>query len=188
VQQQEKTYTIIANVIRGRSRAGQLVQLEDVLAELTGHGLATGEGDDPRSGFQAIIEEAIARHEDLRGIPGGHGLFYYYSTRGLSETYAKILARREGNLLELIAEVVRDNSKIYPRPVSLDIFKASPFDLSQAEILQCLETMGEQADYKDIVHTTTSIGTKYLFSTQHLDPHYASTLAEWIDVGQANNP
>lgn len=187
MEQQEQIYTTIADVVRGRSQAGQLVQFEEVLSELAEQGLPTGEGDDPRS-LHAIIGEVVTRNEDLREIAGRHGIPYYYSTQSLSETYATILVRKEDNPLELIAEIVRENSRIYPRPVPLDIFKESPFDLSQAEILECLKKMGQGSDYQDIAETTTSIGTKYLFSSQHLDPHYASTLAEWLDVGQPNNP
>jgi hypothetical protein len=72
--------------------------------------------------------------------------------------------------------------------VPLDIFRESPFDLTQEEILDCLKKMAEQGEYQDITQTTTSIGTIFLYSTQHLEPDYASSLAEWLDVGQANNP
>jgi hypothetical protein len=104
----------------------------------------------------------------------------------LSETYAGILVRKEEN--SLLAEVVRENSATYPRPVPLSIFREPPFDLTQEAILDCLAGMGKPGDYQDIAQTTTSIGTVFLYSNLHLDPIYASTLAEWIDVGQANNP
>jgi hypothetical protein len=48
--------------------------------------------------------------------------------------------------------------------------------------------MGEQEEFQDIALATTSMGRVYLYSTHHLEPDYASTLAEWLDVGQANNP
>ena len=87
-----------------------------------------------------------------------------------------------------MAEIVRENSAIYPRPVPLNIFREPPFDLTQEEILDCLGKMGTQEEYQDITQTTTSIGTVFLYSNQHLDATYASILAEWLDVGQANNP
>jgi hypothetical protein len=104
----------------------------------------------------------------------------------LSETYAGILIRKEES--SFIAEIVRENSAIYPRPVPLDFFRESPFDLTQEEILDFLGKMGEQGEYQDIALTTTSIGTVFLYSSRHLNPDYASTLAEWFDVGQINNP
>jgi hypothetical protein len=48
--------------------------------------------------------------------------------------------------------------------------------------------MADQKEYQDIQQTTTSIGTVFLFSTLYLEPDYATFLAEWIDVGQVNNP
>jgi hypothetical protein len=48
--------------------------------------------------------------------------------------------------------------------------------------------MEQQAEYRDIARTITSIGTVFLYSNQYLDPDHASMLAEWLDVGQANNP
>jgi hypothetical protein len=88
----------------------------------------------------------------------------------------------------LIAEIVRENSAIYPRPVPIDMFKHLPFDLRLEEIQAYLAQMAKRDDYRDIKQTTSSIGTVFLYSTLHLDPGYASMLAEWVDVGQANNP
>jgi hypothetical protein len=188
VEQQEQVYTAIAQIIRERSETGQLVQFEEILTELTGQGLLTSEADDPRPHLQGIVREAVKTNEDLREIPGAHGIAYFYSTQTLSETYAVILARKKGDPLELIAQIVRENSSVYPRPVPLDLFRESPFDLTGEEILACLDKMGQQKKYQDIAQTTTSIGTKFLFSSRHLNPDYASKLAEWFDVGQINNP
>ncbi len=188
MEQQEQIYTAIANVIRKSGEAGQLVQFEEIWTELTGQGLLTSEADDPRPHLQGIVREVVKRNEDLGEIPGVHGIAYFYSTQSLSETYAVILARKKGDPLELIAQIVRENSSVYPRPVPLDLFRESPFDLTGEEILACLDKLGQQREYQDIVQTTTSIGNKFLFSSRHLNPDYASTLAEWLDVGQINNP
>jgi hypothetical protein len=88
----------------------------------------------------------------------------------------------------LIAEIVRENSALYPRPIPMDTFKNSPFELTQEEILACLQKISGQEDYQDIARTTTSAGTVFLYSSRHLDQGYASMLAEWLDVGQFNNP
>jgi hypothetical protein len=48
--------------------------------------------------------------------------------------------------------------------------------------------MSGTADYSDIEQTTTWTGCVFLYSTRHLEPDHASMLAEWIDVGQLNNP
>ncbi len=188
MEQREQITLTIAQIIRDRSETGQLVQFEEIWTELTGQGLLTLEADDPRSHSQGIVREVVKGNEDLREIPGAHGIAYFYSTQSLSETYAVILARKKGDPLQLIAQIVRENSSVYPRPVPLDIFRESPFDLTGEDILAFLDKMGQQREYQDIAQTTTSIGTKFLFSSRHLNPDYASTLAEWLDVGQVNSP
>jgi hypothetical protein len=48
--------------------------------------------------------------------------------------------------------------------------------------------MAAEEEYRDILPTTTSASRIFLYSTLHLEPEYASMLAEWLDVGQFNNP
>jgi hypothetical protein len=106
----------------------------------------------------------------------------------MTEAYARILLQNQGDRLRLIAEIVRQNSAAYPRPVPLDLFTHPPFDLTPQEVLNGLEGMSVQDEYGDIEPTTTSTSRVFLYSTLHLDPEYASMLAEWFDVGQSNNP
>ncbi len=188
MEQQETICLVIARIIRERSEIGKLIQFEEILTELTRQGLLKLEVADERSHFEAILREAVEKNEDLKDISIRDGDPYYYSAQSLSEAYARILIQKEGNPLLLIAEIVRENSAIYPRPIPLDLFKESPFDLAQEEIIECLKKMGKQGEYQDISQTTTSIGTIFLYSKRHLDSGYASMLAEWLDVGQANNP
>jgi hypothetical protein len=186
VEQQDQICLTVAKIIREKSEAAQLALFDDILAGVTDQALLKTEIADRKSHLEAIVREVVRENEDLNEISGKNGIPRYYSSRSLSETYAGILARKGEN--SLIAEIVRENSKIYPRPVPMDIFKESPFDFTQDEILDCLRKMGEDAEYQDISQTITSAGTIFLFSTQHLDLVYAATLAEWLDVGQVNNP
>jgi hypothetical protein len=186
LEQQNQIRLTIAKIIREKSKACQLTQLEEILAGVTEQGLLKSESCDPGANLEAILRQVITDCEDLKEIAGENGIPHYYSSQSLTETYAGILVRKSEN--SLIAEIVRENSKIYPRPVPLDIFKESPFDLTQEDILARLRQMNDQEDYRDIAQTTTSIGTIFLYSNRHLDAGYASMLAEWIDVGQADNP
>jgi len=188
MEQREVICLKIAEIIRRRSENGQIIRFDEILTELTGRGLLKSEAVDQKSHFEAILRQTIEKNEDLNDISGGDGIPYYYSALRLSESYARILIQKGENPLLLMAQIVRENSAIYPRPVPLDIFIGSPFDLTQEEIFECLKKLGEQEEYQDIAQTTTSIGTIFLYSDQHLDPGYASMLAEWLDVGQANNP
>lgn len=188
MEQQEVLCLKIAEIIRRRSENGQLARFDEILTELTRQGLLKSVGVDPKSHVEVILRQTVEKNEDLNEISSRDGIPSYYSVASLSDAYARILIQKGEDPLLLIAQIIRDNSAIYPRPVPLNLFMASPFDLTQEEILECLRKMGQQAEYRDIARTTTSIGTIFLYSSQHLDPDHASMLAEWLDVGQANNP
>ena len=177
-----------ANIIRKKSEAGQLISQDEIFQEMIGQKVPKSVNREPPITFEAILKRTIEENEDIKGLHDKEGAPCYYSARYMSEPYAKILLRKGGNPLLLIAEIVRENSALYPRPIPLDTFKNSPFELTQEEILSCLQKMDGQEEYQDIAQTTTSIGTVFLYSSRHLDRDYASMLAEWFDVGQFNNP
>ena len=176
----------MVKMIRDRSEMGQLAQLAELLTELVEKGLVNAETTHQRAQLEDAFRQALSENEDIRSVSGRNNIPKYYSSLSLSETYAGILVRKEEN--SLIAEIVRENSAVYPRPIPIGIFREPPFDLTQEEIVEYLKDMGKQGEYQDIAQTTTSIGTVFLYSNQHLDPTYASALAEWIDVGETNNP
>lgn len=188
MKQQETICLQIVRIIREKSATGEFAQPEEILAQLIGQGLLKSGDADERSHFEAVLEEVVDKNEDIKEISGSDGIPCYYSALSLGETYVRILIQKKENPLSLMAEIVRENSSIYPRPVPLDIFKESPFDFTHDELLVCLKKMAEQREYQDIAQTITSIGTIFLYSTQHLEPDYASSLAEWVDVEQINNP
>jgi hypothetical protein len=106
----------------------------------------------------------------------------------MTGAYAGILLQKQGDPLRLIAEIVRQNSAAYPRPVPLDLFTQPPFGLALQDVLNDLERMSVRDEYRDIEPTTTSTSRVFLYSTLHLDSEHASMLAEWFDVGQSDNP
>jgi len=188
MEQREQIGRAIAQNIREQSGTGQLIPIEEIWMELVRAGLVTQDANNEMTDLKTILGEVVQENADLKEISTENGTAYYHSTRSLSETYAGILISKQEGSVRVIARVVRDNSKIYPRPVPLDMFCMSPFDLTQEEILDCLARINEQEEYKDIARTTTSVGTVFLYSSRHLEPDYAFTLAEWLDVGQVNNP
>ncbi len=88
----------------------------------------------------------------------------------------------------MMAEVIREHSRIYPRPVPIALFQCSPFNLTEDLIERALQEMSLQEPYRDISQVTSSIGNTFLYSKDYLDQDYATMLAEWIDVGQVQNP
>jgi len=178
----------IAEIIRGKSASGKLVSPDEIFQDLRNLTFPSAAQDEAQEFFEVALEKALDENGDLVKLQTEKEKPYFFSSQFMSESYARILIQRESDPLLLIAEIVRENSATYPRPVPLNAFRNSPFDLTQEEIQSCLNEMARQDAFKDIQQTTSSIGTAFLYSTIHLDPDYASMLAEWLDVGQASNP
>jgi len=177
-----------AGIIREKSKAAQLVSAEELLLTLKLEDRAKPEGDEEIVPPEALLNKVMAENKDLKEIRAKDGASLYYSSMFMSDAYATLLLHKEEGAEALIADTVREDSDRYPRPTPLDVFKEPPFDLSQEEILSCLEEMSSRDEYQDISRVSTSIGHVFLYSTKHLDRDYALMLAEWIDVGQFENP
>ena len=137
--------------------------------------------------MEALLAETLAANEDLAALTSISGEILYHAPSLLSRTYAAILDRKTSPVL-LIAEEVRRNSAEYPRPVPLELFEQSPFDLIPEQIEASLKTMAASPEFDDISFTTTSTGAVYLFSSRHLERPYAAFLAERADTGLLLNP
>ncbi len=188
IQQWETACLAAANIIRKKSETGQLLFQKDIFQDLIDQKVLKSDHREQEGTFEAILKETMKRNEDLKELLDKEGIPRYYSSQFMSEAYARLLLRKEGNPLLLISEIVRENSALYPRPIPLDTFRNPPFALAREEILACLEKMSGQEEHQDIAQTVTSIGTVFLYSSLHLDSDYASMLAEWLDVGQFDNP
>ena len=186
--QEEAACLAAAMIIRKKSELGQLTLQEEILTELTRQGFLKPEDSDMGCQFEAILKHTIEKNGDLKEICDRQSIPHYYSSVTMAERYARILIQKGGDPLVLMAEMIRENSKIYPRPTPLNVFTESPFGFTREDIFSHLRKMAEQEEYQDIRQTTTSVGTVFLFSTLYLDLDYATFLAEWIDVGQVNNP
>ena len=166
---------------------GQLIAESEIfhkVSEQQVHSLPT----DPAEEIGTLLKKMIEEGEDLHELTAGDGSRSYYSSRFMTEAYAKILILKRGGSRHLIAEIVRQNSAFYPRPVPLDTFTQPPFNLTVQEVRDDLERMQAGEEYHDIALTTTSSTRLFLYSTRHLEPDHAAMLAEWLDVGQVENP
>ncbi len=177
-----------AEFIRANSRAGKLVTGKDILQDLLSRRPLKRDEDEAQGLCKAMIESALEENEDLTRLHMSETDDYFFSSRFMSEAYAKILVQKQSDPLLLIAETVRQNSAIYPRPVPLNAFEETPFDFTREEVQGYLSELIGHDEYLDIKEARTSIGTVFLYSTLHLEPGHASMLAEWVDVGQADNP
>jgi hypothetical protein len=114
---------------------------------------------------------------------------YLYSTKYMTCSYAESAARaRSNNHHYMIAETVRCDSRTYPRPTPISVFREPPFLLSQDALDRAVEEILNDPGCADILRLQTSDGSLFLFSNIHLNPGHAESLAEWIAVGHLQNP
>ena len=187
-KERESAPQTIAVLIRKASEAGRLISESEILREAAGRNLIPSTAPDAAEEAGSLLKKALAENEELRELTAPDGTRDYYSSEFMTEAYARILSLKRGGPRQLIAEIVRQNSAFYPRPVPIDTFTHPPFNLTTQDALKELEEMRAEEGYRDIASTTTSSPRLFLFSTLHLEPDHAAMLAEWLDVGQFENP
>jgi len=182
--QKESITLAIVFMIRQESEAGRLISGTEILHRLADQARSPLPGEE----FGNRLKTILGANEDLHELAAGDGSLHFYSSLFMTGAYAMILLQKQGDPLRLIAETVRRYSEDYTRPVPLDLFTQPPFDLTRQEVLNDLEHMEAVEEYRDIAMTMTSASRVFLYSTLYLEPGHASMLAEWIDVGQFDNP
>lgn len=135
----------------------------------------------------ALLDELEQGNPDVASLTAWDGTRYYHFKPMMSAMYARILASGNNPAVQL-ADVVRESSRDYPRPVPVEMFEYPPFNFSPEALQQCLHSMAQDPDYEDILFTESSVGTVYLYSTRHLDAAYAAFLAENQDLGAIKSP
>ncbi|MDO4436542.1 MAG: hypothetical protein Q4B77_01110 [Coriobacteriaceae bacterium] len=119
----------------------------------------------------------------------GASTVYLYSKPLMSHSFAHALFNTaEGDDLATFADVVRTESKLYPRPVAASDFLNQPYLWSANKVASLFERASESAEYRDIELTKTSLGESYFYSTAHLSSAQATALAEWYGVEKPRNP
>lgn len=114
---------------------------------------------------------------------------YLYSKPIMSHSFAHALFNTaEGDDLATFADVVRTESRVYPRPVSASDFLNQPYLWSADKVAGLFERALNDEAYADIELTKTSLGESFFYSTRHLSPAQGKALAEWYGVEKHRNP
>lgn len=125
---------------------------------------------------------------DIRLI-GERGGVYLYSELHMTRSYAEAAARAAcEDVCHAIAQTVRNDSRLYPRPTPIHIFENPPFRFSKDILDRALRDIRDASDYADIGFVRCSSGALYLFSSLHMNRQQAESLAEWFSVGHLQNP
>ena len=125
--------------------------------------------------------------EHIRVLTGKY-TYYLYDDERMTDAYARwcFLAAEDDDEVTF-AELVREESRAYPRPMSIRGLENEPFNKTADQIETIWEQVRDSGNYPDLKRATASNGDVYYFSTTYLSESYASSLAEWASVGRRMN-
>lgn len=144
----------------------------------------------PEDALQAIFERFAEQpdYHDIMIIEGKQDN-YIYSTQNMANNYANTLVLLiEQDSCKVIAEAVRFECRVYPRPYKKQMLRYMPYCFSDEQIDAALVLMQDDPDYQDIQPVLASNDEPYLFSTQSMSYGKAKGLCEWFEVEQHQNP
>lgn len=132
--------------------------------------------------------QGLEAYDDIIELEGKK-THYFYSNKTMANNYAKMLVLlEERDTCNTIAELVRFECKVYPRPYAVEMLRHLPFCYTDSQIKIALDLMKKAQEYQDIQPLYASNGAVYLFSNNLMESSYAQSLCEWIEVEQFDNP
>jgi hypothetical protein len=164
---------------------------DDVALSLTADMLALAPEMEP-AGIVAILDEMRrdARYADIKTVTASNGHVFIYSDRHMSGYYALVLSRLAAeNPGVTIAAMVRDESRIYPRPTCVQLFMGKPFDIPPCDLKSIVDETLRKEEFSDIrMMTHPETGGVYLYSSQYLSDDAAFKIMHWMEVVKDANP
>ena len=114
--------------------------------------------------------------------------YYLYDSAAMTDNYAHwAFLAAEGDGEFALVDVVREESRIYPRPMAAVSFQNKPFRFTAEQVDQLFAQVEGSGRYPDIARTVASDGSVFFYSTEYLSDGYAKSLAEWLAVGREMN-
>ena len=135
----------------------------------------------------ALPQRRPIRCEGVALLMGAYG-YYLYDTAEMTGAYARwaFLAAEDDPLVAFVY-CVREESRVYPRPMAIESFGNEPFSFDAATVEALYEQAAGCDDYADIGRTEASNGDVYFYSAEHLSATQAAALAEWHSVERLRN-
>ncbi len=127
--------------------------------------------------FEQVLEAALDAELGIYPVMTPQNQRNFYFKPLLSGSYARLLAAKDDEEA-LICDQIRENSRIYPRPVPAQMFLENPFNIERSHLEDLIESIGQNEQYKDIKFTRTSLGTIFFYSDKYLEDDFADFLAE----------
>lgn len=114
---------------------------------------------------------------------------YLYSKPLLSSSFAHALfITTENDDFSTFIDVVRTESRVYPRPISILDFMNPPYLWSTEKTHELFESIGDEEAFSDIHVCETSLGETFFYSTRYLSDAQGKALAEFYGVEKGRNP
>lgn len=125
--------------------------------------------------------------ETIAALVGAHS-YYLYDRSVMTDAFAHwaFLSAEDNDMITFV-DCVREDSRIYPRPMPLEALENDPFNFDRSRILAAWDAVQESGEYPDIRQVSASNGDVYFYSTTYLSPAYAASLAEWAAVERFRN-
>lgn len=130
------------------------------------------------------------RTPDARGIrrlAHADEVYLYDGTAMTSEFAMWAYLADKDDPVTTFAYCVREESRVYPRPLAQDSLANHPFDMDAASVEAVWDVVQAQDAFADICRTIASNGDVYYYSTDHLGHDHARSLAEWESVERYRN-
>lgn len=125
--------------------------------------------------------------QHIVSLVGAHS-YYLYDNSLMTDAFAHwaFLAAEDDDVVTFV-ECVREDSRVYPRPMPAQSLKNDPFRMDDGRIACIWDEVRESGAYPDIQQVVASNGDVYYFSTEYLSSAYAQSLAEWDAVERYMN-
>ena len=164
-QEKRQRWARCAEAVREQGKEEQYLTLSDLCA------WQEMEKDDAAAMMRELMEQE--EYKDICVYQGAKDL-YYYTYPTLAHNYVKNVAlAQEDDLPHTIAEIVRYESKIYPRATAIETFSKFPYHYTEIQTRRALELMAKLPEYADIETYVSGKKKTYIFSTKYLSRAYA---------------
>jgi hypothetical protein len=123
---------------------------------------------------QIMNDEGFA---DIKKLTARDGTVYAFSVQSMTDQYAQLLLLGEENdPCYAIAEMVRQESRVYPKPTAIEIFKYGLFNMDRNRLDEYVAQT--QETYDDIKLLRFSSGEVYLYSATYMNEDQAAMVAK----------
>ncbi|MDA3956796.1 hypothetical protein [Oceanispirochaeta sp.] len=136
------------------------------------------------SAIRETLNILNAEEDTALSVLSGKERLRCFDSSLMSHSYGEALNfAAEGDSLKTIAETVRKESRLYPRPCISEMFLSSPYNIEAEKLQDTIHILvSDVSNFKDICLAKASNGDIYLYSQRYMNKSRAEYLAEWESV------